>query len=152
MIKIEKEYSQEIDDLKKAELEKIKEKYLLTKEGRIKFYGVVVDALMKSIGFRRLSESNLPTPKLLELLLKYREKLEKEVEKIETEPDKSNLDYEKAIRLDLPEKELEQKINGYLNEKGDIFNPASDFMQKIYAGDSNGYKCFVNASNRGNVF
>ena len=72
-----KELEDEIANLKALELEALYEKYYLLKESRIETFGELVKKLKDEVMSRDLSE--LPTDKLLELLLKYENQLKDEV-------------------------------------------------------------------------
>lgn len=68
--------SEEIARLKAIELESLQERYYLLKEGRIKLLGDLCQRLKKELKSRDLSE--VPTDKLLELLLRYYSELKAE--------------------------------------------------------------------------
>lgn len=72
-----KELEDEIANLKALELEALYEKYYLLKESRIETFGELVKKLKDEVMSRDLSE--VPTDKLLELLLKYENQLKDEV-------------------------------------------------------------------------
>lgn len=72
-----KELEDEIANLKALELEALYEKYYLLKESRIETFGELVKKLKDEVMSRDLSE--VPTGKLLELLLKYENQLKDEV-------------------------------------------------------------------------
>lgn len=72
-----KELEDEIANLKALELEALYEKYYLLKESRIETFGELVKKLKDEVISRELSE--VPTDKLLELLLKYENRLKDEV-------------------------------------------------------------------------
>lgn len=72
-----KELEDEIANLKALELEALYEKYYLLKESRIETFGGLVKKLKDEVMSRDLSE--VPTDKLLELLLKYENQLKDEV-------------------------------------------------------------------------
>lgn len=72
-----KELEEEIANCKALELEALYEKYYILKEHRITSFGKVVGALNKEIESRDLSE--VPTDKLLELLLKYSNQLKEDI-------------------------------------------------------------------------
>jgi len=64
-----RELQEEIANLKALELEALYEKYYLLKENRIQSFGEMLTKLRKELDKRNLSD--IPTEKLLELLLKY---------------------------------------------------------------------------------
>lgn len=64
-----KEYEEEIANLKAIELEALYEKYFLLKEKRIEAFGEILQRLGKELQARDLSD--LPTDKLLDLMVKY---------------------------------------------------------------------------------
>lgn len=70
------ELEAEISSLKAMELEALYETYYLLKEGRIRLLGAILRKLRREISSRDFSD--LPTDKLLELLLKYQEALQAE--------------------------------------------------------------------------
>lgn len=70
------ELEQEIASAKAMELEALFESFYLLKEGRIKLLGGLVKKLQKEAESRDLSD--LPTDKLLDLLLKYQAALKEE--------------------------------------------------------------------------
>jgi len=63
------ELQEEIANLKAMELEELYNKYFLLKEHRIQTFGELLDKMKKEVTNRDLSE--VPTGKLLELLIKY---------------------------------------------------------------------------------
>lgn len=72
-----KELEDEIANLRAIELEALYEKYYLLKESRIETFGGLVKKLKAEAMSRDLTE--VPTEKLLELLLKYENQLKDEV-------------------------------------------------------------------------
>lgn len=72
-----KELEDEIANLKALELEALYEKYYLLKESRIETFGELVKKLKDEVMSRDLSE--VPTDKLLELLLKYNSQVKEEI-------------------------------------------------------------------------
>lgn len=70
------ELEAEIASLKAMELEALQEQYYLLKEGRIRLLGEQVKAIRQELGKR--SFSDVPTDKLLDLLLRYQDKLKEE--------------------------------------------------------------------------
>jgi transposase-like protein len=72
-----KDLEEEISNCKALKLEALYEKYYILKEHRIASFGKIVGALNKEIEDRDLSE--VPTDKLLELLLKYSNQLKEEI-------------------------------------------------------------------------
>lgn len=72
-----KELEEEIANLKALELEALYEKHYLHKETRLQLFGEVLSKIREEVMSRDLSE--VPTDKLLELLLKYNNQLEEEI-------------------------------------------------------------------------
>jgi len=64
-----KELQEEIANLKALELESLYEKHYLLKETRLQTFGDILSRLQDELKGRKLSD--IPTEKLLELLLKY---------------------------------------------------------------------------------
>ena len=64
-----KDYQEEIANLKALELETLYEKYYLQKEARLKTFGELLNKIKAEIETRDLSD--VPTAKLLDLLLTY---------------------------------------------------------------------------------
>lgn len=71
------ELQEEIANLKAMELEELYNKYYLLKEHRIQTFGELLDKMKKEATARDLSE--VPTGKLLELLLKYGDRINEEM-------------------------------------------------------------------------
>lgn len=67
----------EIANLKAMELEELYSKYFLLKENRLQTFGELLNKMKKEITTRDLSE--IPTGKLLELLLKYEDRIKEEL-------------------------------------------------------------------------
>jgi hypothetical protein len=76
-----KEFNQEILNLKALEIEVLNEKYFLTKEKRIETFGILLNNLKSEIIKRDLRD--IPTDKLLDLFLKYSNQIQKEIVKPE---------------------------------------------------------------------
>lgn len=72
-----KELQEEIANHKAMELETLYETYYLFKEARLKQFGGIVNKLTKELQNRDLSD--VPTDKLLDLYLKYSDKVKEEV-------------------------------------------------------------------------
>jgi len=72
-----KELEEEISNFKAMELELLYEKYYLTREQRLQTFGQMLSRLKDEIDIRELSE--IPTDKLLDLWLKYNEKVKEEL-------------------------------------------------------------------------
>lgn len=72
-----KDLQEEINNLRAVELEALQEKYYLLKENRIKTFGGMLNKLLTEVENRDLSD--IPTDKLLELALKYDNKLQEEI-------------------------------------------------------------------------
>ena len=71
-----KELQEEIANLKALELEALYEKYYLLKETRLQNFGEMLTKIKKELDKRDLKE--VPTDKLLELLLKYNNQVKEE--------------------------------------------------------------------------
>jgi transposase-like protein len=72
-----KELEEEIANYKALELETLYESYYLLKEARLKQFGGIVNKLTEELQNRDLSD--VPTDKLLDLYLKYSDKVKEEV-------------------------------------------------------------------------
>jgi len=72
-----KELEEEISNFKAMELELLYEKYYLTREQRLQTFGQMLSRIKDEIDIRNLSE--IPTDKLLELFLKYNDKVKEEL-------------------------------------------------------------------------
>ena len=72
-----KELEDEIANLKALELEALYEKHYLLKESRVETFGKLVNKLKDEVMSRDLSD--VPTDKLLDLLLKYKNQLKDEI-------------------------------------------------------------------------
>jgi len=72
-----KELEEEISNFKAMELELLYEKYYLTREQRLQTFGQMLSRLKDEIDIRELSE--IPTDKLLDLWLKYNDKVKDEL-------------------------------------------------------------------------
>ena len=70
------ELEEEIASLKGMELEALFESYFLAKEGRVKLLGEQIKAIQRELQNRKLED--IPTEKLLELLLRYYDQLRDE--------------------------------------------------------------------------
>lgn len=70
------ELEQEISSLKAMELEALYERYYLLKEGRIRLLGAMLKKIRSELASRDFS--NVPTDKLLDLLLRYEEAMQAE--------------------------------------------------------------------------
>ena len=77
LINWSKELEDEIANLKAMELEALYEKHYLLKENRIETFGVLLRKLKDEVMSRDLSD--VPTDKLLDLLLKYENQLKDEI-------------------------------------------------------------------------
>ncbi len=71
-----KELQDEIANLKALELEALYERYFLLKESRLQTFGEMLTKIKKEVERRDLSD--VPTDKLLELLLKYNSQVKEE--------------------------------------------------------------------------
>ena len=72
-----KELEEEISNFKAMELELLYEKYYLTREQRLQTFGQMLSRIKDEIDIRNLSE--IPTDKLLDLWLKYNDKVKDEL-------------------------------------------------------------------------
>ena len=72
-----KELQDEIANRKALELEALYESYYLLKEARLKQFGGIVNKLTEELKSRDLSD--VPTDKLLDLYLKYSDKVKEEI-------------------------------------------------------------------------
>lgn len=72
-----KELQDEIANLKALELEALYESYYLLKENRLKTFGGLLNKIKDEVLSRDLSE--VPTDKLLEILLKYNAQVKEEI-------------------------------------------------------------------------
>ncbi len=77
LINWNKELEEEISNFKAMELELLYEKYYLTREQRLQTFGQMLSRLKDEIDIRNLSE--IPTEKLLDLWLKYNDKVKDEL-------------------------------------------------------------------------
>jgi len=72
-----KELEEEIANLKALELEALYEKHYLLKQAKIEKYGALLSKILKEVKSRNLSD--VPTEKLLEILLKYESFIDTEI-------------------------------------------------------------------------
>lgn len=72
-----KELQDEIANLKALELEALYESYYLMRENRLQTFGAMLTKIKKEVESRDLSD--VPTDKLLELLLKYNNQVKEEI-------------------------------------------------------------------------
>ena len=77
-----KELAQEVAKLRAMELEALQEKYWLHKEGRIKLLGEQVKSIQKELKGRDFTD--VPTDKLLDLLLRYEKQLGEEIGELQS--------------------------------------------------------------------
>lgn len=73
LAKWEQEYREELTNLKAIELDAMREKYLLTNQAQLDLLGTQFTRLKEELEKRDLSD--VPTPKLFELILKYSTRL-----------------------------------------------------------------------------
>ena len=73
LAKWEQEYREELTNLKAIELDAMREKYLLTNQAQLDLLGTQFTRLKEELEKRDLSD--VPTPKLFELVLKYSTRL-----------------------------------------------------------------------------
>jgi len=85
LAKWQQEYSEELKNLKAVERDAMREKYLLTNHAQLELFGTQFTRLKKELEGRDLSD--IPTPKLFELVLKYSTRLTEDfpMESIHTE-------------------------------------------------------------------
>jgi hypothetical protein len=85
LAKWEHEYSEELTNLKAIELDAMREKYLLTNQAQLDLLGTQFTRLKEELEKRDLSD--VPTPKLFELVLKYSTRLTEDfpAQRIDTE-------------------------------------------------------------------
>jgi hypothetical protein len=72
-----KELEEEIANCKALELELLYESYYLYKENRLRMFGELISRIKEELANRDLSE--VPTDKLLDLLLKYENQIKEEI-------------------------------------------------------------------------
>mgnify|MGYP006866122182 FL=1 len=100
-----KEFSSEIANIRGAELEALYDSYYLLKEHRLKVFGGLLDKIKTELLNRNLKD--VPTDKLLELLLKYDSHIKEEfvepVFKTSGEIQEEREDIEALIELIDPE-------------------------------------------------
>ena len=72
-----KELQDQIANCKALELEALYESYYLMRENRLRTFGVMLNKIKKEVESRDLSD--VPTDKLLELLLKYNSQVKEEI-------------------------------------------------------------------------
>jgi hypothetical protein len=72
-----KELKEEIANYKALELEALYEKFFLLKESRVETFGVMIGKIKEELLNRNLSD--VPTDKLLDLLLKYESQIKEEI-------------------------------------------------------------------------
>ena len=89
-----KELQEEIANVKASELEVLYEKYYLLKEARLQTFGEMITKIKKEVEGRDLSD--VPTDKLLDLLLKYNSLVKDEI----VEPTFKSSEEIKEERLD----------------------------------------------------
>jgi len=75
------EFQEEITNLKAIELEALQEKFFLTKEKRIELFGEKLKAIAEELDKRDLKD--IPTDRLIELLLRYHRILKEEFTPLE---------------------------------------------------------------------
>ena len=107
LINWSKELEDEIANLKALKLEALYEKHYLLKENRIETFGVLLRKLKDEIMSRDLSD--VPTDKLLDLLLKYENQLKDEI----IEP---RFKTSTEIKEDELDKELLEELTTLLSE------------------------------------
>ena len=91
-----KELQDEIANLKAMELEALYQSYYLLKENRLQTFGTMLTRIKEEVERRDLSD--VPTDKLLELLLKYNSQVKEEI----VEPifkSSQEIEDEKQVRL-----------------------------------------------------
>jgi len=75
-----REFEYEIGNLREVELESLREKFYLTKQARIEFFGKQLERIKQALDQRKLTE--LSTVKLFDLLIKMGNEIKEEEEKI----------------------------------------------------------------------
>ena len=100
MAKWEQEFREELTNLKAIERDAMREKYLLTNQAQLELLGTQFTRLKEELEKRDLSD--IPTPKLFELVLKYSTRLTEDfpAQTIDTEEE---LAKEKASREEMRE-------------------------------------------------
>jgi len=85
LAKWEQDYREELTNLKAIELDAMREKYLLTNQAQLDLLGTQFTRLKEELEKRDLSD--VPTPKLFELVLKYSTRLAEDfpAQRIDTE-------------------------------------------------------------------
>ena len=96
LINWSKELQYEIDNLKAIELEALQEKYYITKEARIKLFGERVLAIKKELEKRNLSE--VPTEKLIDLLLRHYNILQNEFSVVQFKQESENKELDELLK------------------------------------------------------
>jgi IS30 family transposase len=102
-----KELQDEIANRKALELEALYESYYLLKENRLQTFGVMLSKIKKEIESRDFSD--VPTEKLLELLLKYNSLVKEEI----IEP---NFKSSEEMREERQDRELLEKLSTFQME------------------------------------
>ncbi|MBA4312676.1 MAG: hypothetical protein C0417_08600 [Chlorobiaceae bacterium] len=97
LINWSKELQLEILNLRAIQLEALQEKYFLTKEKKVEFIGNILNSLKAEADKRDLSK--LSDRELFELILKYSEKLDKEIVPVTfmAEEERSLIDYDTTV-------------------------------------------------------
>ena len=97
LINWSKELQLEILNLRAIQLEALQEKYFLTKEKKIEFIGNIMNTLKAEADKRDLTK--LSDRELLELILKFSEKLDKEIVPVtfRAEEQRSMLDFDTTV-------------------------------------------------------
>ena len=100
LAKWEQEFREELTNLKAIELDTMREKFLLTNQAQLELLGTQFTRLKEELEKRDLSD--IPTPKLFELVLKYSTRLTEDfpAQTIDTEEE---LAKEKASREEMRE-------------------------------------------------
>ena len=102
-----KDLQDEIANRKALELEALYESYYLLKENRLQTFGVMLSKIKKEIESRDFSD--VPTEKLLELLLKYNSLVKEEI----IEP---NFKSSEEMREERQDRELLEKLSTFQME------------------------------------
>jgi transposase len=76
LINWSKELATDLANLKAIEMEALREEYLMTAQARIELFGKQLKAIMEELEKRDLSE--VPTSKLIDMLMKYYKLLQEE--------------------------------------------------------------------------
>jgi len=96
----EKEFSQEIGELKFIEFETLKEKYLMGKKARVENYGEILEKAKKELKTRDLKD--ISSDKLLKMINNLEEKFKEEIKNIRCYSEETDKDSGFGILADQP--------------------------------------------------